>query len=270
MLAHAVPVLTPEVFAEVRELILGIAGIVLSHEKEELVKSRLASRLKQLRLSSYEQYLASAKTDRRELSNLVDVLTTNKTSFFREEHHFEFLQYQLFPSWAALGRPVRIWSAGCSTGEEPYSLAMLCRQHLPGCEVRILATDISLRVLKHAKAARYAEQQISAVPHTLRARFVRKPSRSDAEKLHEITEEARSMVSFARLNLLGDWPMRGQFDLILCRNVMIYFDDDTRTQLACRFAERLAPGAPLFIGHAESLGALTQPLQCIEPAVYRA
>jgi chemotaxis protein methyltransferase CheR len=270
MLARSSPILTPEVFAEVRDLILGIAGIVLSHEKEELVKSRLASRLKHLKLSSYEQYLAGVKNDRQELSNLVDALTTNKTSFFRENHHFEFLQYRLFPSWAGLGRPVQIWSAGCSTGEEPYSLAMLCRQHLPACEVRILATDISLRVLSQAKAARYPEEQVSGIPHALRARFVRKPSKGDPEPLHEISDEARSMVSFARLNLLGPWPMRGQFDLILCRNVMIYFDDDTRTQLACRFAERLGPQAPLFIGHAESLSALQQPLHLIEPAVYRA
>jgi chemotaxis protein methyltransferase CheR len=172
----------------------------------------------------------------------------------------------VFPQWKSERRPRRIWSAGCSSGEEPYTLGMLLREHVPGLDVRILATDLSLRVLTRAKAAKYSEQVVADVPADLRSRYLKRVGGEPV--LYEVSPEVRSFVSFARLNLMGDWPMRGPFDLILCRNVMIYFGDATRTTLACRFAELLAPGALLLIGHAESLAALEQPLQLIEPAIY--
>jgi chemotaxis protein methyltransferase CheR len=198
---------------------------------------------------------------------MVDVLTTNKTSFFREQQHFDYLLERILPAWRAEHRPRRIWSAGCSSGEEPYTLGMLLCEHVPQLEVRILATDLSLRVLTRAKQARYAAQVVQDVPAPMRAKYLRRvPGAGPAS--FEVTSDVTALVSFARLNLMGDWPMSGPFDLILCRNVMIYFGDAMRATLACRFAELLGPGAPLMIGHAESLASLEQPLQLIEPAIY--
>jgi chemotaxis protein methyltransferase CheR len=261
------PQLSAASFKAIRELIFSVAGITMTHEKEELVKARLATRLRELKIGAYEEYLERIQTDRVELSNMVDVLTTNKTSFFREPHHFDYLIRNVFPRWRAERRPRRVWSAGCSSGEEPYTLGMLVREHLPTVEVRVLATDLSLRVLNRAKLARYSAQAISEIRADLRAKYLRPATGSDAGS-YEVTRDVTGLVSFARLNLMGDWPMQGPFDLILCRNVMIYFSDETRTTLARRFAELLAPDAPLFIGHAESLNALDQPLRLLEPAIY--
>jgi chemotaxis protein methyltransferase CheR len=261
------PQLSAASFAAIRELILSVAGIAMTDEKEELVKARLATRLRELKITAYEEYLERIQTDRVELSNMVDVLTTNKTSFFREPQHFDYLARYVFPEWKAERRPRRIWSAGCSSGEEPYTLAMLLREHLPGLDVRILATDLSLRVLTRAKQARYSAAVVEDVPSALRGRYLsRVPGQGAAT--FEVCDEVKAKVAFARLNLMGNWPMKGPFDLILCRNVMIYFSDQTRTTLACRFAKLLAPSALLMIGHAESLAALAQPLQLIEPAIY--
>ena len=261
------PELSAASFATIRELIRSLAGIAMTQEKEELVKSRLASRLRELKISAYEEYLERVKTDRVELSNMVDVLTTNKTSFFREQQHFDYLVEQVFPSWRSERRPRRIWSAGCSSGEEPYTLSMLLQAHLPQHDVRILATDLSLRVLTRAKAAEYAASVVEDIPAELRAKYLRRVPGKDAPSF-EVVPEVTGRVSFARLNLMGNWPMKGPFDLILCRNVMIYFNDETRTTLACRFAELLSPRGVLMIGHAESLASLAQPLRLIEPAIY--
>ena len=263
----ASPHLSAASFSAIRELIFAVAGISMTEEKEELVKARLAKRLRELKIGGYEEYLDRIQTDRVELSNMVDVLTTNKTSFFREQQHFDYLVDHVFPVWRAQRQPRQIWSAGCSSGEEPYTLGMLLQEHLPQLDVRILATDLSTRVLGRAKAARYAAATVEDIPQRLRSKYLRR-SVQDGQASYEVTSDVTALVSFARLNLMGDWPMRRAFDLILCRNVMIYFTDETRTTLACRFAELLAPGATLMIGHAESLASLEQPLQLIEPAIY--
>jgi chemotaxis protein methyltransferase CheR len=263
----ASPHLSAASFSAIRELIFSVAGIAMTDEKEELVKSRLAKRLRELKISGYEEYLSRIQTDRVELSNMVDVLTTNKTSFFREQQHFDYLIEQVFPAWKAARSPRRIWSAGCSSGEEPYTLGMLLREHLPQLEVRILATDLSTRVLGRAKEARYAEATVEDVPSRLRGRYLTRLL-DDGKVCFQVSPEVTALVSFARLNLMGDWPMRGQFDLILCRNVMIYFNDETRTMLGRRFADQLAPDGVLMIGHAESLASLDQPLHLVCPAIY--
>lgn len=261
------PHLSAASFTAIRELIFSVAGIAMTTEKEELVKARLAKRLRELKIAGYEEYLERIQTDRVELSNMVDVLTTNKTSFFREQQHFDYLIQEVFPAWKSARSPRRIWSAGCSSGEEPYTLGMLLREHLPKIDVRILATDLSTRVLARAKAARYAAPTVQDIPSALRARYLERVT-EDGQVAFQVSSEVTQLVSFARLNLMGDWPMRGQFDLILCRNVMIYFNDDTRTTLGRRFAQHLAPDGVLMIGHAESLAALDQPLQLIRPAIY--
>jgi len=264
MIEERGPQLSEEAFRVFREMIASMAGVSLGADKRELVMERIGRRLRKLKLRSYEEYLEKVHRDRDELSNMVDALTTNLTSFFREAAHFDFIRERLIPEWREKGQPIQIWSAGCSSGEEPYSLAMLLRDALPDVSTRILATDLSLRILAQAQTARYSPQSVSGIPPELRARFVRQGDKDD----YTLTREITQMVSFARLNLMGDWSMRSQFSLILCRNVMIYFTDETRAQLACRFAERLAPGAPLFIGHAESLFGLKHPLRQIDRAVY--
>jgi chemotaxis protein methyltransferase CheR len=198
---------------------------------------------------------------------MVDVLTTNKTSFFREQAHFDYLVEEVFPAWRDSGEPRRIWSAGCSSGEEPYTLGMLLCEHVPNVDTRILATDLSTKVLARAKAARYAASTIESVPWQLRTRYL-KACGTSAQREYEVIPAVTSRVSFARLNLMGDWGMRGQFDLILCRNVMIYFTDEIRALLGRRFAERLAPDGVLMIGHAESIASLEQPLRLVRPAIY--
>ncbi len=261
------PHLSVASFLAIRELIFSVAGISMTEEKEELVKARLAKRLRELKISGYEEYLTRIQTDRVELSNMVDVLTTNKTSFFREQQHFDFLVEEVFPAWKAARSPRRIWSAGCSSGEEPYTLGMLLREHVPQLDVRILATDLSTRVLSRAKEARYAPATVEDIPQRLRGRYLQRSAQAE-QVVYEVSPEVTALVSFARLNLMGDWPMRGQFDLILCRNVMIYFNDQTRTMLGRRFAEFLAPDGVVMIGHAESLASLDQPLRLIRPAIY--
>jgi chemotaxis protein methyltransferase CheR len=249
----------------IRELIHGVAGIALGHDKDSMIRARLAGRLRQLQVSSYELYLERVSRDRDELSELVDLLTTNKTSFFREMQHFDFIANELVPHWQRLGRDARIWSAACSTGEEPYSVAMLLKSYLPLGNPRILATDISRRVLKSGEQARFPVAFQDSIPREYRQHLA--PVRGDDTRF-EIKPEVRKLVSFARLNLMNQWPMRERFDLILCRNVMIYFEPDTRAELARRFAECLTDDGYLFIGHTESLQNLDQPLCRVQPAIY--
>lgn len=261
------PALSQQTFASIRELIFNLAGITLTEDKDELIKARLGSRLRVLGIADYTHYLDRVRRDPGEFSNMVDLLTTNKTSFFREQHHYDFILRNVLPRWREERRPRQIWSAGCSSGEEPYSIAMLLREHLPAADVRILATDLSRRVLTQAKEGVYPEETVSTIPAEYRGKYLRARG-PGMPRSYQVLPTVSSMVSFARLNLMAEWPMRGPFDLILCRNVMIYFDDTIRTQLARRFAEKLAPEACLFIGHAESLFSLSQPLRMIEPAIY--
>jgi chemotaxis protein methyltransferase CheR len=260
----ATPELSAAAFGALKELMATLTGIELRPEKVELVKSRLAPRLRQLRLSSYEEYLAQAQLDRRELSNLVDVLTTNKTSFFREAAHFVYTRDVLLPRWRARPQPVKLWSAACSSGEEPYSMAMLLQAEL-GAKTRILATDISRRVLERAQKGSYTPEAADSIPPESR-RYLRPVPGSDQL---EIVPEIKAMVSFARLNLQGVWAMRGPFDLILCRNAMIYFDPPTRADLVRRFASLLGKDGTLFIGHSETLNDIEHPLRAVQPAIYR-
>jgi chemotaxis protein methyltransferase CheR len=193
------------------------------------------------------------------------VITTNKTQFFREARHFEFLVEQL-PAWRALGRPIRIWSAGCSSGEEVYTLAMVLAEHLPAPELRaarILGTDISRPVLERAQAAVYRPQDLEGLDAERCRRHLLR--RGDA---YEVRPELRALVSFARLNLLEHWPMRGPFHAIFCRNVMIYFDRPTRERLIARFHALLPPGGHLLVGHSESLSGLEHGYRYVAPAVY--
>ncbi len=268
-----IPALRPHEFRRLRALLYETCGIRLREGKEELVRSRLGRRVVDAGASTFAAYLDRVENDavRRqfaELGALVDALTTNQTAFFREPAHFEFFTTKVLPAIAHGTRPVRVWSAGCSTGEEPFTIAALMREHLPAdrfAGARILATDVSTRVLARARSATYGARAITAIPSALRRRMLEASASGDR---FAVREELRAIVRFARLNLIRDWPLRGPFDAIFCRNVMIYFDAGVRQRLVERFWHMLAPGGYLFVGHSESLGTLTHGFRYVQPAVY--
>ncbi len=254
-------------FETIRDILYETAGIALNEAKRELVHSRLTKRIRQLGGGSIREYVRFVQTEdgREELTEMVDLLTTNKTSFFRESAHFDLLR-RILKDRGTSGRGMTIWSAGCSSGEEPYTLAMVLAECGLAAGSRILATDLSERVLEKARAAEYDEEQVRPVPAPTRQRFLEKGSTPGT---FVVSEELVSMVRFGRLNLMGPWPMKGPFDLIFCRNVMIYFDAPTRQKLVQRFEALLAPGGFLFVGHSESLTSLEHGLTYVQPAVYR-
>lgn len=263
--------LTDTQFRHVRELVTGISGIQLPDGKEQLVRTRMARRLRALALASAQEYLAylAADTSGAELEALVDVITTNKTSFFREVEHFRLMQRTILPSLAPGYAPIRIWSAGCSTGEEPYSIAMTARDALGAAatRVQIVGTDISARVLQRARSAEYTRRAVEDVPPLMRAaHFEPVPG---ADEHLRVSARTAALVQFDRLNLMREWHPRGPFDLIFCRNVMIYFDKPTQERLVRRYTALLAPGGYLMVGHAESLSGISHALHYVQPATYR-
>jgi len=235
-------------------------GIVLADAKKGLVVSRLTRRLRELGLTDFASYchLLQSRQGADERTNLISALTTNVTKFFREDHHFRTLEKQILPALierARGGGRVRIWSAGCSTGEEPYSIAIELLELCPDAsalDIRILGTDIDPLVLATANAGRYADMSISGLPASRRARYF--STSSGGTGTSEVVQNIRSLVTFAPLNLIAQWPVRGPFDVIFCRNVVIYFDTATQERLWQRFASLIPTGGHLFIGHSERLG----------------
>jgi chemotaxis protein methyltransferase CheR len=243
--------------------------------KKALLVGRLARRLRALGLGSWAAYHERVVADPAERVRMIDCICTNETQFFREARHFEFLADRLFPAWRteaeAGGRPrrIRAWSAACSTGEEPYSLAMSLLAAVPaGWDLEVLATDLSTRVLERAGAAVWPLERSHQIPEPFRRAFMLRGF-GGQQGLMKAGPEIRALVRFARLNLVGeDWPAPGAFDLVFCRNVLIYFDRPTKERVVERLVERLAPGGHLFLGHAESLAGLTTRLRAVMPTVY--
>lgn len=259
-------------FRAVSDLMYQVSGVNLTAGKEGLVQSRLATRLRALQLNSVSAYLEHVERDRSraELTMLIDLLTTNKTSFFREIEHFEYLRREVLPQLNTRGGAARFWSAGCSSGEEPYSLAMLLTEELRPPTLaasRILATDLSTRVLARAELGEYDATTVEAAG---RARLQRHfaPVAGAVTRRFRVRDAVRGMVRVAQLNLIGPWPMKGPFDVIMCRNVMIYFDAVTQERLINRFWELLAPGGSLLVGHSESLSSLSHNFSYVQPATY--
>ncbi len=262
--------LSPAQFKHIRDLMYETSGVNLLEGKEELVKARLSKRIRLLGLSGFDDYVSYLGQDGggAELYNMVDELTTNKTSFFREEAHFNLLRQEILPAYKSRGGSFRIWSAGCSSGEEPYTLAITLCEALPDIErrdVKILATDISPTILERARRGVYLPQALEGVSDEQRQLYFR----SEAGGEFSAGEPLRSLISFALLNLMQPWPMKGPFDLIFCRNVMIYFDQSTRERLVKRFHQLLVPGGLLCVGHSESLNSCKHGLDYVQPAVYR-
>jgi chemotaxis protein methyltransferase CheR len=263
--------LTAADFDAISRAVAEVAGIQLRAGKEGLVRARLARRLRELGDRSFHDYLERVRADgsRRELAHMVDLLTTNKTSFFREAAHFDLLRERVLPEFGGAPGGLRLWSAGCSSGEEAYTMAMVLRDALPDAAyaaARVLATDISARVLARARAGAYAEEQVADVPAELLRRHF---TRDAAARGWAVGAALRAPVRFAPLNLMGAWPMAGPFHAIWCRNVMIYFDKPTQAALVARFEALLAPGGYLCVGHSESLSAVGHGLAYVQPAAYR-
>jgi Methylase of chemotaxis methyl-accepting proteins len=263
-------------FDFIRSLVYERSRISLSPDKRELVSARLGKRLRATKLSSVSDYcrLLQSPGAEAELSNLIDAISTNHTFFFREQAHFDFLRNTVLPEMQARAPKERwprfhLWSAACSSGEEPYSIAITLAQTLTTWPWHIQATDISHRVLAKARDAIYRDETVSRLPKaTIHQFFQRGFGPQDGN--YRVKPTLRERVSFHQLNLLeGEPPVREPFHVIFCRNVMIYFDRPTQEELVNKLARHLAPGGYLFVGHAESLTAIRHPLQTVRPAVYR-
>lgn len=265
-----VPDLKPQHFRKISAIVYRTAGINLQQGKEALVRARLMKRLRSLGIGRVEDYLKFLDSEQggQEIPSLIDVMTTNQTSFFRETDHFSFLRDTVLPE-LALPR-LRFWSAACSSGEEPYTLAIILREHLPGVDcrdVRILATDISRRMLDKAAQAVYPKGAVMELPSPQYRKYFM-PLRNGQSGMVQVSAEARELVHLAYLNLIEPWPMRGRFQVIFCRNVMIYFDRPTQQELVSRFWDALEEGGYLFVGHSEGLSAINHRFRYLRPAVY--
>jgi chemotaxis protein methyltransferase CheR len=267
-------------FARMSRLIYDECGIKMPDIKRTMLEARLGKRLRTLGLHSFAEYcdyLFSREGMEQELVLMIDLVTTNKTDFFREPAHFDHMLNTVLPEWASNGknrsdRKLKVWSAGCSTGEEPYTLAMVLNEfalECPGFDYSVLATDISTRVLETAMRAVYEEEKIEPVPQALKRKYLLR-SKERSSGLVRIAPEIRAKVRFRRLNFMdADFAITDRFDIIFCRNVVIYFDRPTQERLLNKFCGHLATGGYVFMGHSETLNGLDVPLAMVHPTVYR-
>lgn len=263
-------------FRIIAKAIYDHAGIVIGDHKRELVYSRLARRLRELGLPDFKAYLdrLDGALGDAERNHLINALTTNHTNFFRESHHFDYVRNHLVPYWKRRAqsdgnRKLRIWSAGCSTGEEPYTLAMTMAEAMDGLggwDWKILATDIDTNVLNHCREGRYEREAVKSTPAQYRTKFFRSSSRDDGHMA--VSASLKSHLIFNRLNLHAAWPMKVKFDAIFCRNVTIYFDADSKRTLIQRFRGMMKEDACLFLGHSESLLGDSGHLKSVGRTIY--
>ncbi|WP_126454260.1 CheR family methyltransferase [Sulfuriflexus mobilis] len=263
-------------FNRIRQLVSQHTGISLSEAKRDMVYSRLARRLREVDLQDFGSYcsLIDSPKGEDELLNFTNAITTNLTSFFREPHHFEYLQKTLLPELMktnAQTRRLRIWSAGCSTGEEPYSIALAIREVIPensDWDIKILATDLDSNVLAKGQSGIYDAERIAGLSKQ-RARnwFLR--GKGDKQNLVRVHPALQEMISFKRLNLMNEWPIKGPFDFMFCRNVVIYFDKPTQSVLFDRYADLLVDDARLFLGHSETMFKVCDRFKLIGNTIYQ-
>lgn len=250
--------MSDEVFSKICEIAKVQAGLQITSKKRALVQSRISKRLRETQISSFENYVQSIMSGNvpDELTNMISALTTNVSSFFREPHHFEELENRLVPEILRKlkdEKRVRIWSAGCSSGQEPYSIAMILHNSIPNIEtqdIKILATDIDINILQLAQAGSYDKQFAHEIPKRFECYY---EEMSNGNDRFIISQPIKNLVSFRQLNLFSSWPMRFPFDLIFCRNVVIYFDEPTQRSLWPRFRQNLVLGGTFFLGHSERI-----------------
>lgn len=253
---------TPLDFIRIAEIMATDCGIVLEMGKMPLVYSRLVKRLRLLRVRNFRQYCALVSSDAGvdERRRMVETLTTNITRFFREKHHFDHLRQTVLPDLleeARRGGRIRLWSAGCSSGEEAYSIGLTILDLMPDAarfDIRILGTDVDTQVLAQARAGRYPKAAVSAIDRGLQEKWMHLRQDGEGAPCWEVGDQLRSLVAFRTANLIAEsWPMRGPFQVIFCRNVVIYFDSDTRERVLGRLVKLLSPAGHIYIGHAERL-----------------
>ena len=263
-------------YSSLAELVYRLSGINLGTGKKDLMKARLAKRLRITGCRDVDEYIKQLERDKTgsELVSFLDCITTNKTDFFREPQHFEFLIQDFLPKLDKIckdGGPLLIWSAACSTGEEPYTLAIVLMENQATWSrrgVQILASDLSTKVLDHAKKGVYATDRITGIPRPYLTHYFQKGTKK-WEGHVRVRKELRDMIHFKRINLMDQFEFRRQFYVIFCRNTMIYFDRETRERLTNKFYNCIAPGGYLFVGHSESLTGVNHPFKFVRPAVYR-
>lgn len=271
--------LDPALFSKFQHLIYQESGIWLGEHKHALLTGRLARRLRLLGLQNMQEYLhlVTQADQQHERAVMIDCITTNQTHFFREPRHFDFLAQEIFPKWqrqAADGerqKHLRVWSAGCSTGEEPYSMAMLLLKHFSGeqgWEVEVLATDICTRVLEKARAATYSIEKSNEIPQEFLRSYMLK-GKGEQKDFMKVGPEVHRVVRFARVNLHADsYPITGLFDLIFCRNVLIYFDQNSKQKVIAGILRHLSSAGLLIVGHSEHLSSIASGLKTVAPTVY--
>lgn len=269
------PVLHDKQFEQLCKLVYEHTGIKLGEAKRELVTRRFSPRLKKLGLQDFDEYLSLVRSgDQGELVEFTNAITTNLTSFFRENHHFEYLKNECLPKIVQQNkatRKLRIWSAGCSTGPEPYSIAMVLREAIPSIDawdVKILATDIDTGCVATAANGIYTEKTVEGVSAERRKRWFDQDS-SGSEPMLQAKDSLKSLIRFNQLNLLTPFPFKRSFDVIFCRNVFIYFDKPTQEEVIRKFASYQKPGDILMIGHSENLHSIKAEYQLVGQTIYQ-
>jgi chemotaxis protein methyltransferase CheR len=270
--------MTAEEFRKLSSFITEHTGIKMPEAKKVMLQSRLQKRLRYLDMNSFKEYVEYVFSEdgiQNELIHMLDVVSTNKTDFFREPVHFEFLEKTLLPEYVnnfPLNRPLKIWSAGCSSGEEVYTIAITISEFInnhPGLNYSIFGTDISTEILRRAVNAIYKEEKINNIPIELKKKYFLK-SKDKTKKLVRIVPELRNKANFARMNLMDSaYDVKDTFDVIFCRNVLIYFNRDIQESVINKLTRKLRTGGYFFIGHSESIMGMDVPLKQIKPTIFQ-
>ena len=261
-------------FSFIQKLVAERTGIVLTDIKRTMVYSRIARRIRQCGVKDFAQYCDLLKAgDESELVSFTNAITTNLTSFFRESHHFEYLAKTVLPELEKTKKDkrIRVWSAGCSSGEEPYSIAMTIMDHFknkPDWDIKILASDLDFEMVEKASKGVYKEDRVTGLDKKHLRNYVKK-GKGNLAGMVKMDSRLIDMITFKQLNLLHEWPFKGPFDFMFCRNVVIYFNKDTQRELFDRYANILDDNSPLFIGHSESLFKVTDRYKSLGQTIYR-
>ena len=268
--------LSSQNFKFICDYVYDAAGIVLGEAKREMLYRRLTRVIRERKLASFDEYCELLRAQpEQERTYFINAITTNLTSFYREQHHFDYLANHEFPKLLNKNRDskrIRLWSSASSTGEEPYSLGITTHQSfapvLNQWDVKILATDIDSNVLATAKEGVYTANRVEGISQEIQQKYFKKGTGANQTKVR-VCDDVRSLITFKQLNLLHDWPVKGPFDVIFCRNVIIYFDKPTQQDLFARYYELLAPGGLLMLGHSENLGEYQRYFENVGRTIFR-